>query len=79
MSVSEFKTLVGASSIEVLESTTSTPEEPKHFITTDNGLDFKAQGTIDLSKPMKFLIKEGIIEEACLINVKGGAKVIGVL
>lgn len=78
MGVKEFKDLIGASSIEVLRNLNT--DTNKLFIGASNGKNYKCQQNIDLDKPLEFLIVNGIVEDACLINKgNGGAEVLAEL
>ena len=43
-------------------------QKMSYFVSFSNGFTTKCQRNIDTSKPMKFLVSNGILEEACLIN-----------
>lgn len=42
----------------------------------DNNKFYRCQAGIDMSKPMSFLIPEGDIENACLVNVSNASPLI---
>ncbi len=62
--IPEFKVLAGASKLDILKN----PKTDKLFISASNGKNYKVQQNIDTAKEMVFLIEDGKIEEACLIN-----------
>ena len=70
ITVEEFKAQIGTTSMQVLKS----PKTDKLFLATAEGDCYKVQQDIDGSKPMKMLIKDGDLSEACLVNINGGAK-----
>lgn len=71
LTVSEFKTQTGCTSIEVLRN----PNTNKLFLAGDNGMNYKCEQLVDKTKPMKMLVPEsGELSEACLVNVKPGAE-----
>ena len=72
MTVSQFKAQIGATSMQVLKS----PTTSKLFLSTDAGDCYKVQQDIDDRKDMKMLIKDGNISDACLVNVNGGAETV---
>jgi len=74
LSVSEFKTAIGATKLEVLTN----PATGKLFMASDKGANFKVQGDIDTKERMVVLVDNGDLENACLIN-GGGADVLATL
>lgn len=71
LTIDQFKTEIGASSLEVLKNKKS----GKLFMSASNGDTFKVEQAINPSKEMKVLVPEdGGLEEACLININGGAE-----
>ena len=66
--ISEFKAKIGAEKISVIKN----PATGKLFTSATSGHNFKCQQDIDLQKPMTFLVEDGVIETACLINVGRG-------
>jgi hypothetical protein len=72
LTVSEFKTKTGTSSMQVLKN----PNTGKLFLASDNGQNYKVQQAIDGNQEMKMLVPEsGNLADACLTNVKPGAEV----
>jgi hypothetical protein len=69
MSVGEFKEQIGASSIEVLRN----PKTDKLFLSA-GGATYRCQQDIDKNADMRMLIPEEGINDACLVNVSGGAE-----
>ena len=69
MSVEDFKTKIGATSIQVLKN----PKTGKLFMSAA-GDTFRVQGDIKQSEEIRVLIPEEGIENACLVNVSGGAE-----
>jgi hypothetical protein len=70
LSVAQFKAAVGTIGIQVLEN----KKTGKLFMSTDNGDTYRVQADIDSSKEMKVLVPDTGIEDACLVNVAGGAE-----
>ncbi len=66
--ISEFKAKIGADKISVKRN----PATNKLFVVATSGDSFKCQQDIDLQKPMIFLVEDGVIETACLINIGRG-------
>lgn len=64
MSITAFKTAVGATTIRVLRN----PHTGKLFASADNGQNFRVEAEIDPAKPMNFLVSDGNLDDACLIN-----------
>ena len=70
LTVDEFKEEIGASTIQVLKN----PKTGKLFMSA-NGNSYKVQQDIDAGEDMKILVPDdGGIEDACLVNVAGGAE-----
>lgn len=70
ITVDEFKEQLGVSSIQVLKN----PKTGKIFASA-GGNAYKVQQDINPSEDMKVLVPEGAgLDEACLINVAGGAE-----
>ena len=71
LTINEFKSKIGASTMKILVN----PHTKKLFLAGDNGVNYKVQQTINGASEMKMLIPEsGDISQACLTNVKPGAK-----
>lgn len=66
MSVSQFKTATQSDKLEVVFN----KKTSKLSVLADGADFYKCQQNIDTSKPMAFLIPDGVIEDACLVNVK---------
>lgn len=74
MTMNEFKAATKSNELDLLRNPNG---EKKLFLASDNGKNYKAQQTIDLTKPVKMLIPEsGDLDLACITNVKPGAEVI---
>jgi len=71
MSISDFKEQIGAQTMEVLKN----PKTSKLFLVA-GGNTFRCQQDINKTKEMRMLVPEEGIEEACLVNVSGGAKTV---
>ena len=69
MSVADFKTQIGATSVEVLLN----PKTDKLFLSA-GGTTYRCQQDIDKNAEMRMLIPEEGINDACLVNVSGGAE-----
>lgn len=72
MTVAEFKAAIGATKLEILKS----PKTDKLFMSADGNRNFKVQGDINPQEDMRVLIPEDDIDQACLVNVSGGAEAI---
>ena len=64
MSVSGFKAAAGITTLRVLRN----PHTNKLFAAADNGKNYRVEGEIDPNQPMNFLIPNGELDNACLIN-----------
>jgi hypothetical protein len=71
LSVDQFKNEIGVTKFEVLRN----PNTNKLFMTDGGSQNFKVQQSINGSLPMKMLIPNNNLDEACLVNVKPGAEV----
>lgn len=60
----QFKQTIGCESFQVVKN----PKNDKLFVSTSNGKTFRAQQSLDVTKPISWLIPDGNIEDACLIN-----------
>lgn len=69
ITVQSFKERVGTTGITILKN----KKTEKLFMSTDNGDTYRVQNDIDQSKDIRVLIPETGIEDACLVNVSGGA------
>lgn len=72
LGVAEFKSHIGASALDVVRN----PKTGKLFVSASNGAIFRCQGDLDTSVPMEFLIVDGDVSAACLINKGRGANTI---
>lgn len=68
--ISEFKAKIGAEKISVIKN----PATGKLFASASSGHNFKVQQDIDLKTEMVFLVEDGVIDTACLINAGRGLK-----
>ena len=76
MTVAEFKSAIGAEKLEVLRN----PQTDKLFMSADGGANYKVQQDIDVNADIRVLVPEdGGLEQACLVNVEGGAEVLTTL
>lgn len=75
MSVSEFKTAIGATSLQVLRN----PKTDKLFMASDTGQNYRVQGDLDPAERMTVLVEDNDLENACLINSDGAAEVLATL
>lgn len=71
LGMAEFKAAIGAASVDVIRS----PRTGKVFVQGSNGAVYRCQQSINLSEPVEWLIEDGLLAEACLIN-KGRAAVL---
>jgi len=65
MNVTAFKSSINASKLEVVFNKNTN----KLSVLADDSF-FRCQQNIDTTKPMAFLVPDGILEDACLVNVK---------
>lgn len=73
-SVDDFKQQLGATVLDIVRN----PKTNKLFMTTGSQ-NFRVQADINLALPLRILIPEAGIADACLINSTGGAEVLGSL
>ena len=66
ISVSEFKKLASTDEVRIIRN----GKTDKLFAAAGNGICYKAQGTLDINKPISFLYDpdEGGIEDGCFVN-----------
>jgi hypothetical protein len=69
--MAEFKAAIGAASVDVVKS----PKTGKVFVQASNGAVYRCQQSIDLGEPVEWLIEDGVLDGACLLN-KGRAAVL---
>lgn len=65
LSSAAFKAAVGATEIRVIRN----PHTGKLFGAADNDTNYKVQGDIDPALTMRWLVQDGNLNEACLVNV----------
>ena len=70
--MSEFKELVKATSFDVVKN----PKTSKLFVAGTNGHSYKCQGDIALTEGVEWLVVDGEIDDACLINKGRGTEVL---
>lgn len=76
MTIAQFKDAIGAQKLEVLRN----PQTNKLFMSADGGANYKVEQEIDTTLEMRVLVPEdGGLEQACLVNVEGGAEVLATL
>ena len=63
ISIEEFKTKAGATSIQIVKS----PKTQKLFASAA-GKNYRVQASIDTSKPIDFLIEDDKFEDGCFVN-----------
>lgn len=78
MSIADFKTSLGIKSLQVLEREKE-DGTVTNFVATETGKTFKAKQGIDVAKPMTFLIPDGVMDNACLVNTSNAAKTLATL
>lgn len=64
MSVSDFKTAIGATKLEVLRN----PNTGKLFMSADGGANYRVQADLDPKESLTVLVEADDLENACLIN-----------
>jgi hypothetical protein len=69
ISIESFKTQVGTTKVQILRN----EKTGKLFMSTDSGDTYRVQADINQKEEMRILVPETGIEDACLINVSGGA------
>ena len=67
-----FKEAVGTASIVVKES----PKTGKLFAVADDGRIFRVQQSLDSTQPIEWIVPNGVLEDAVLVNKGCGARVI---
>jgi hypothetical protein len=70
--MSEFKTMCGATTFDVVRN----PKTNKLFVSGSNGHSYKCQGDLDPAQPVEWLLVDGSVEDACLINKGRGSEVL---
>ena len=70
--VNEFKKLIGADTLDVVRN----PNTEKLFVAAGNGKNYKCQGDLNTNEGVEFLVVDGELDEACLINKGRGASVV---
>lgn len=66
ISIEAFKELEGTDIVDIIKS----PKTGKNFASCGNGSTFKAQGSLDIEKPVKFLYDkdEADHSDGCFVN-----------
>lgn len=64
--MAEFKDLIGATTIEIYKN----PKTGKLFASASTGDKFKVELAIDFKKPVSWLMEDGDLDSACLINTR---------
>lgn len=67
LTVAAFKKAIGAAKIQVVFNKNSN----KLSVLTDANEFYRCQQNIDLKSRMAFLVPDGDLDSACLVNVKG--------
>ena len=70
LTVSEFKSAIGKAGEQA--QVVKNPNTGKLFVTIGSS-NYKCQAAIDSKLPMRFLVENDNLEEACLTNVKENA------
>ena len=70
--MTEFKEMVKATVFEVIKN----PKTEKLFVSGSNGVSYKCQQSIDLKQPVEWLVADGLIDDACLINKGRGTEIL---
>lgn len=81
MSIAEFKNAVNSPTLEVRKNEKG-DGTVTHFVSGTNSRTWKAQckdGGLDITKPMAFLVSDGVLDEACLVNTKNQTKLLATL
>lgn len=68
LSVAAFKKAIGASSLKVVFNQNS----QKLSVLSDEDVFFRCQQSINLKSRVAFLVPDGDLDNACLVNVKEG-------
>ena len=63
ISIDEFKKIEGVDKVEIIDH-----PKFKLFASCSNGKKFKAQGNLDVTKPVEFLHEEDNWNEGCFFN-----------
>ncbi len=69
LGLKEFKDAAGFSNADIVRN----PKTGKLFLSASNGKTYRVQGDLDLSKELCFLVEDGDLDNACLINKGRGA------
>lgn len=65
--INDFKSKVGATSLDVVKNPNG---DNKLFVASSEGGRWKCQQNISKTKEMRFLVEDGDLDKACLVNVK---------
>lgn len=71
LGMAEFKAAVKAEVMDVVKN----PNTGKVFVSASNGSVYRCQQSIQLNEPVEWLIEDGVLDDACLVN-KGRAAVL---
>lgn len=72
MTIEEFKRLMQVQSMQVVKN----PHTGKLFIWSSHG-NFKCEQALDMAANMCFLIPDGVVENACLVNATPSQNIVG--
>jgi hypothetical protein len=67
LTIAAFKKAIGADKVQVVFNKNSN----KLSVLADEGEFYRCQQNIDLNSRMAFLVPDGELDNACLVNVKG--------
>jgi hypothetical protein len=67
LSIAQFKKAIGAASLEIVHNKNT----DKLSVLSDDGTFFRCQQSIDADARMAFLIPDGVLDNACLVNTSG--------
>lgn len=65
LSVEKFKSIIGVEFFDIMKN----PTKGTISVLADNGQFFRCEQAIDTGKPVAWLIPDGNLDEACLVNV----------
>ena len=70
LTINDFKSKTNSTSLDVVKNPNG---DNKLFVASPEGGRWKCQQDISKAKDMRFLIEDGDLEQACLVNVKESA------
>ena len=70
--ITEFKRQIGAEKLDIVKN----PKTDKLFVSASNGSVYRCQQDLDIKADMEWLVEDGNLSGACLINAGRGASVV---